>query len=250
MAIIVNGERIDDEMIQQEAERMRARFEEAFQEEAPEVREARLQEWARENAVEKTLVVQQARNDPAPLKADDIDEAFEAVKKQFPSEEEFEKQVLTPEGGEADLRKNLELRLRIDRTLQAATEGVAEPEDAMVQAYYDEHADEFMAPEQIRVAHIVKHLEPGAAADAVRAELLEVKKQIDEGADFAELAGQYSDCADNGGDLGYFARGQMVEEFEHLVFSMATGQISDVFPTRFGFHIAKIMDRKAPAPVP
>ena len=248
MAIIVNGERIDDEVIQQEAERMRPRFEQAFQDEEAEEREAKLQEWARENAIEKTLLVQQARSDPAPVRAADIDKALDELKGQFPSEEEFEKQVLSEEGAEAGVRKNLELRIRIDRTLDTATKDVAEPSDADVEAYYEEHKGEFMAPEQVHVAHIVKHVSPGVAPEEARAALADVKKQLDAGADFAELAGQHSDCADNGGDLGYFARGQMVEEFEHLVFSMGTGQVSDVFPTRFGFHIAKVIDRKSSEP--
>jgi peptidyl-prolyl cis-trans isomerase C len=61
---------------------------------------------------------------------------------------------------------------------------------------------------------------------------------------FAELANEVSDCKGNGGDLGYFPRGQMVDEFDEVVFAMRPGETSDVFRTPFGFHIARMIDRR------
>ena len=58
---------------------------------------------------------------------------------------------------------------------------------------------------------------------------------------------KYTDCPDSGGDLGYVVRGQLVEEFEDVVFHLNVDQVSDVFRTRFGFHIAKLYDRQPPA---
>jgi parvulin-like peptidyl-prolyl isomerase len=60
---------------------------------------------------------------------------------------------------------------------------------------------------------------------------------------------KYTDCADSGGDLGFVSRGQMVEEFEDVVFNLGEGQISDVFRSRFGFHVAKVYTRE-PASIP
>ena len=70
---------------------------------------------------------------------------------------------------------------------------------------------------------------------------------IEAGRPFETVVEEYTDCADSGGDLGYVMRGQMVEEFEDVVFNLSVGQVSDVFRTRFGFHIAKVYDRKSPA---
>jgi parvulin-like peptidyl-prolyl isomerase len=58
------------------------------------------------------------------------------------------------------------------------------------------------------------------------------------------VVGKYSSCPDNGGGLGYIKKGQMVKEFEDVVFNMGSGEVSDVFHTRFGAHIAKVYDRK------
>jgi parvulin-like peptidyl-prolyl isomerase len=65
--------------------------------------------------------------------------------------------------------------------------------------------------------------------------------QINDGADFAELAKTNSDCPSgaSGGDLGLFGRGQMVPEFETAAFSMEIGQTSGVIETAFGYHLVK-----------
>ena len=75
----------------------------------------------------------------------------------------------------------------------------------------------------------------------------EVKRQLDNGADFTQLASEYSkdtSNAQNGGQLGYFSRGRMVEEFEEAAFSMDVGEISDPVKTDFGYHIIKVTDRQ------
>jgi peptidyl-prolyl cis-trans isomerase C len=73
------------------------------------------------------------------------------------------------------------------------------------------------------------------------------------GKDFAELAKHYSQdpgSAANGGDLGYFAQGQMVGPFEQAAFALKPGAVSDVVETPFGFHIIKVADHQAARTVP
>jgi parvulin-like peptidyl-prolyl isomerase len=65
-----------------------------------------------------------------------------------------------------------------------------------------------------------------------------------------DLAREHSDCPENGGYLGTFPRGQMVREFEEVVFAMQPGEVSDVFLTQFGYHVAKLHERIEPQQVP
>jgi len=85
------------------------------------------------------------------------------------------------------------------------------------------------------------------AVEEVRARAQSVLDQIKGGADFAELAGQYGEdgTAANGGDLGWFAKGDMVQEFEDAVFALKKGELGpNLVQTEYGFHIIKLIDTK------
>jgi len=110
--------------------------------------------------------------------------------------------------------------------------------DEEISGYFEENKANFDQPEQVEASHILVDDEETAK---------EIKKKLDEGADFAELAAEYSKdtgSAENGGQLGYFGRGKMVEEFENAAFSMEVGQISDPVKTKYGYHIIKVTGKK------
>lgn len=77
-------------------------------------------------------------------------------------------------------------------------------------------------------------------------EALKIKKEIEEGKEFAQAAMEVSLCpsGQNGGDLGYFTKGQMVKEFEDAAFSMQVGEISNPIKTQFGYHLIYLTDKK------
>jgi peptidyl-prolyl cis-trans isomerase D len=118
---------------------------------------------------------------------------------------------------------------------------------ADIERAYNDRIGEYTTPEQVRASHILLKIE-GQDEAAVRAQGEDVLKKAKAGADFAALAKQYSQdegSAPNGGDLDYFGRGRMVPEFDAVVFTMEPGQISDLVKTSFGFHIIKLVDKKA-----
>lgn len=77
------------------------------------------------------------------------------------------------------------------------------------------------------------------------AQAKEIKKAVDEGGSFEYYAKLYSLCPSgaNGGDLGYFGKGQMVREFEKAAFSTPVGQVSNPVYTQFGWHLIKVLDK-------
>ncbi|MCX2496601.1 peptidylprolyl isomerase PpiC [Plesiomonas shigelloides] len=74
-------------------------------------------------------------------------------------------------------------------------------------------------------------------------ECLALKKKLDDGADFGKLARQFSTCPSGkrGGDLGEFARGQMVKAFDKAVFSAPLLQVVGPIKTQFGYHLIKVL---------
>ena len=102
----------------------------------------------------------------------------------------------------------------------------------------------------VRASHIVMHHKVDVEDKNIKEKMQQILKELRDGADFDDMARKHSDCPENGGDLGYFGRGKMVAEFEDVVFAMEPGQISDVFKTEFGYHIATVTDKKPPMPCP
>jgi len=120
---------------------------------------------------------------------------------------------------------------------------------ADIERAYNNQIEQYTTPEQVRASHILLKTE-GKDDAAVKAKAEELLKQAKGGADFADLAKKNSEdeaSAKNGGDLDYFGRGRMVPEFDQAVFAMQPGQISDLVKTQYGYHIIKLVDKKAAA---
>jgi peptidyl-prolyl cis-trans isomerase C len=80
---------------------------------------------------------------------------------------------------------------------------------------------------------------------ATEAECLELKQQLSDGADFGALAKAHSKCpsGQQGGGLGTFSPGQMVREFDEVVFSAPVGEVQGPVRTQFGFHLVEVTHR-------
>lgn len=90
-----------------------------------------------------------------------------------------------------------------------------------------------MDKKEIKVSHILVSTKEKAD---------DIKSQLEEGANFEELARKHSECpsAEYGGDLNFNEHGRLIPEFEKVAFGMAKREISEPFETKFGWHIAKV----------
>ncbi|MDX2479566.1 MAG: SurA N-terminal domain-containing protein [Desulfuromusa sp.] len=128
--------------------------------------------------------------------------------------------------------------------------------DEELQRYYRRNLDLFEIKEQIKAAHILLRVPKDADAETIQKRrdfANELRKQLLDGADFAQFAKTHSDDKSNaaqGGDLGTFGRGTMVSEFEDAVFALRPGQMSQVIQTPFGFHIVKVEEYREPGVKP
>ncbi len=239
MTWFVNGEPVDDAAVREEARMMRPRYMEAVTDMDSVEAEMQLREWARENVVERILLRQQAFADPEPVPDEVIERGMEAVRNEA--------------GGQAgcgirtsdeDIRKQIEAQYRIERLVQRVQDNAAKPRSKDVGDSYKKNKDRFWTPELIRASHIVKNVDEHQDEATARTGIEQALEELRSGGDFATVADRHSDCAGNGGDLGWFPKGEMVDEFENIVFALPIGATSDIFRSSFGFHIAKLIDRK------
>jgi len=138
----------------------------------------------------------------------------------------------------------------VEITSDALAENV-EIDEQQVKEMYDHYVKSVTGREERKASHIL--IQAGEDKAAAKAKAESIKKELEQGADFAELAKKYSQdpgSATKGGDLDWVALGEMVKPFEQKLFSMEKGTVSDVVETQFGFHIIKLDDVRSEAIVP
>ncbi len=144
---------------------------------------------------------------------------------------------------------DLRAQMRIRKLILAKAETAGKPTDEEVRAFYDEHKDAMATEASVTASHILIQRSPdddAAALEAKKAKLADLRQQILDGADFAELARENSDCPSkaDGGNLGRFGRGQMVAPFEDACFAQPVGEVGDIVETTFGYHLILVTDRE------
>jgi parvulin-like peptidyl-prolyl isomerase len=198
--------------------------------------------------VAQVLIRQEAAKNGPAVSSKELDQEMKRLREEHESKEAYQERLREAGITEKEVRADIERRMKVDRLLDAVCQEVQEPTEEEMRAHYEANKALFEDPERIRASHIVKHLEGGNILDvqATHSEMQEIHKAVKTGMNFEAAARRFSDCPENGGDLGYFARGAMVPEFEEIVFNLEVGQVSDVFQSPFGYHIAKVYD-KVPA---
>lgn len=166
-------------------------------------------------------------------------EPDEARLREWSEENILERQILEIEAEEAGITPEERVR-----QIQAAAE---EPSVDEARAYFRAHPEEFVHPERVRARHIVRHRNEHTASEAT-VELLNLRKKLQEGSlIWEEAVSGHSDCRDTS-DLGWFARGQMVEEFENAAFALPENTVSDVVETAFGWHLIEVLGHRPSEP--
>jgi peptidyl-prolyl cis-trans isomerase D len=133
-------------------------------------------------------------------------------------------------------------------TPQQLPGGMPQPSQQEIQAYYNQHQQDYSVPEQARSRHILIQVAAGADAKteaAARAKAEDVLKQLKAGGKWDELAKKYSDdpgSKDSGGELGFAQRGRMVTEFDKAIFSQPINDIQ-IVKSQFGYHIVQVEER-------
>ena len=127
--------------------------------------------------------------------------------------------------------------------------GIPQTTPQELQQYYNAHQSEYSVPEQARSRHILIKEAPGADAKAdaaAKAKAEDILKQIQGGANFADLAKKNSDdpgSKDSGGELGFSQRGRMVPEFDSAIFTQKIGD-TKIVKSQFGYHIVQVEERQ------
>jgi len=210
---------------------------------------------ALDQLVTYAVLTQETRARKVAVTDDEVESNIKQMRSQFPTEQEFTK-ALAARGMSLDkLKSDTRIDISINKMMEAEAATGQPPAEAQVREFYDKNPDKFKQDEAVRASHILFKVEESADAATkkkVRDQAEAVLKQVRAGADFAELAKKHSadGSAQQGGDLNFFTKGQMVPAFDQAAFTLKPGEISDIVTTQFGYHIIKVTEHRAPSTVP
>ncbi|MDB4712101.1 peptidylprolyl isomerase [Verrucomicrobia bacterium] len=249
MPLTINGELVDEGLLDAEFSQIKAHFEQQANVSCCE-RDDEFMGYAKENIIARVLLSQKAKQtieDPAPK---NVDQHLEKLKEEYGGEESFYFKLGIAPGNEEQVRKDIIESMRVDSLIDQASGDFPEPSNADIEDYYKNEKASFMTPEEVRSMHIFKSLQQAENKEDLFAEMRQVRDSARAGDDFMELVRKHSDKPEEEADLGWYKRGELMDEFELITFSMEIGEISPVFSTQWGMHLAKLTDRRCPEPIP
>ncbi len=249
MALIINGETIDDEIIEEEFRHIKGHYERTLQVSCCE-RDPEFRAMAKENLSSRALLNQEALRQHPSVSDDEISERLAKLIQQAGGEDEFYANIGLPFKDESLVRDNVSNGVRMDKMLQGVYAPEPEPPESDMRAYYETNISLFLTEEEVRASHISLNLSGAKSRQEAYNHLRQLRVQALAGADFDALGAEHSSNKETPPDLGWFKRGEFMEEFEVLTFSMDKDEISPVFMTHLGFHLCKVTDRKDAVPKP
>jgi peptidyl-prolyl cis-trans isomerase C len=202
------------------------------------------------------LLAQESRARKLPIADTDVDARLADIRKGFPTEEAF-RQGIAAQGLTMDqLKSQAKTSLEVAKVIDAEVNSKVAVQDPEVKTFYDQNLERFKQGDSVHAAHILigvpQNATPEQKAEA-KNKAAAVLKTVKAGGDFATLARANSSdpgSAQNGGDLGFFPKGQMTPAFEEAAFKLKPGTVSGLVETPFGFHIIKTIERRGPRTAP
>ena len=214
-----------------------------------------LHKQALESLIDQQLLMQEVDRQGITPSKEAVDEQIAEIAGTFPSPAEFNERLARIGVSEQQLRDDISQNIQIETLIKRQMGPAKEVGKEEIAAYYRENTDIFKMPERVRASHILISVSadesPGERAKKKKM-LSGVRKEIEKGADFEQLAREHSSCPSKskGGDLGYFEKGSMVGPFEEAAFTLKVGEVSDVVETTFGYHLIKVADHQTAGVVP
>ncbi len=247
-AAVVNGVTIPAEDVERQFEMVKKRYDEMEMEMPPD-QVADIKKRITDSLVEQELLFQASQAQDISVDQAEIDAQIEKFRQEFPDEAAFKAQMAqmgyTEEALKNEIKRSKAIQQLVGKKVLADV-SVSEEE---LKDYYESNPEKFKSPERVKARHILVSALPEieeSKKEEARKKIETIKEKLNSGEDFEKLASEYSDCPSKqeGGNLDYFARGQMVKPFEDVAFSLNPGETSDIVKTQFGYHIIKVDDKE------
>ncbi|HMP89212.1 MAG TPA: peptidylprolyl isomerase [Kiritimatiellia bacterium] len=253
--VVVNGTEITLGEFNKEMEGMMRRMQGRVRPEQMAQMQMQMRDQLLDNLITRQVLLDTVKAQGITISSEEFDEAVEQMTDTLPPGMTMNDMLAQAGMSEEEFRKTLTMELQVRKLLESTTGGAPEITDEELQAFYTENEAQFSRDESVSASHILISTDATDSEDDKAAKLEKIndlRRQLLEGADFAELAAEHSTCPSRaqGGSLGQFERGRMVPQFETAAFSQEIGEIGEVVETQFGYHIVKVTAKNNAGAVP
>ena len=196
--------------------------------------------------IEQQVILQEAKRAGITISPEEVDERLARFRKGFDSEEAFQQSLIDAGVTEEQLKQTVRDQLLVLRVIDVQVRsGISvSPQEI---AHELELKPELQKPgERVLASHILVRVDERRSEEEARTLIETIRKQITGGADFAELAKQYSEDSrrEAGGAMDWVAQGELLPGLDAALFSLPIGEISEPIQTRLGFHLVKVHERR------
>lgn len=249
MQTLVNGETIAPEWIEEEFSQIKSWHEQRSQLSCCE-RDDEFRAQARDNVIGRVLLNQAAEKEIPDPTSEQIGEAVKQLHQDYGGEEAFLATMGLSEDQKSFVDRQVVVNLKVDQLIANISKDLENPSDEDLTAFYKENPDPYTSEPRVRALHIFKSLRQSEDKDQLFKECCKVRERLVSGEDFETIAKEFSDKPAEEIDLGFFKRGELMDEFEFVAFSMKVGEVSPVFSSYHGFHLAKVLEIDPPVVTP
>ncbi|MEO0445669.1 MAG: peptidylprolyl isomerase [Verrucomicrobiota bacterium] len=249
MGLVINGESVSEWTLEEEFDAIKEHHERLGDVVCCD-RDEEFRGYARDNVLNRTLLKQESVRKFGLPAEDAISLEIERLTEEHGGEEAFHQNIGIPKEKQADIRKQVGDTLLVKQILDDAVGTETEPTDEELTAFCEENQSDYQTPEECRVWHLF--LEPTGAeqAEVDYETLRQARSELRQGTvDFEEKVKEL--CReDHEMDMGFFNRGTFLPELEAIIFSLEIDEVSPIAASPVGYHLFKLVERKAPEPLP
>lgn len=202
-----------------------------------------------DNFINRTLLEEECNKLKIEVTKLELDNKLNEYMKRLPKEMDLDTALKQMGLEMKDLNDNISFEVQLEKLITLKTKDHPAPTETEINEFFQTRNKQFSSPAQVHARHILIKTD-SKDNETIKKEkkdrIDKLREKLLQGADFAGLAKENSDCPSgkaNGGDLGTFARGRMVKTFENAAFSQKVNEIGPIVETRFGFHIIQVLEK-------
>jgi parvulin-like peptidyl-prolyl isomerase len=251
VALTVNGEAITQAQVDEAAEFFRRQQMILTPEQLFDANDGELRKSAARQLAANILMLEAIKSKQWTADSAAIEAATARFIAQFPDRDIFLAQLAAMGESEESMRKGIEEEILLDSLLNVISSEAGSPDEAECREHYEKNKSRYVASPRVRASHIIFALNFDADSTQVRQVMgtaTQVLEKAKAGEDFDALIKTYSSQPKNG-DMGWFKKGDLIPDLEHVIFSLKKGGISDLVPSSMGIHIIKKTDEEEPRPM-